>query len=308
MTDRFKGFRQEVVDVAGVKIHVWIAGQGEPLLLLHGYPQTHLMWHRVAPTLAKEYTVVVPDLRGYGDSDCPDTIDGHLAYSKRIVAEEQVEMMSRLGFETFFLMGHDRGARVSHQMAVDWPDRVRRLVLLDIISTRDMYDQMNFESSQAYYHWFFLCQPSPLPEMLIGGSPEAFVRSFLSNLSERQGVFPEDVVAEYVEKFSRPDVIRATCEDYRAGATVDLVHQAEQGARLKVPTLVLWGAPGLKKLDVLALWRSRGDSVSGISLDGVGHYIPEEAPDATVAAARIFFGSSERELDDTQLKQIAAAS
>lgn len=305
--DRFEMFEHHVVDTGEASIHVWKAGQGEPLLLVHGYPQDHMMWHRVAPALTDRFTVIVPDLRGYGDSECPPSVPDHSSYSKRAMAHDQVKVMEHFGFSSFFVMGHDRGARVSHQMTLDFPDRVRRLILLDIVSTLDMYEQMDFDRSHRYYHWFFLDQAAPLPELLIAGDSDAFVRSFLTRLSEEADVFPPDVIAHYVEKFSKTSVIHATCEDYRAGSTCDLEHQREETARFRTPTLVLWGAPGLRQLDVLGLWRSRGEFISGAVVEGVGHYIPEEAPEVTAEAARVFFSETEPTLGDEGLARILSA-
>ncbi|RRJ99484.1 alpha/beta hydrolase [Opitutaceae bacterium TAV3] len=295
--ERLAGFTQHKIDTGEAVINTFVRGSGEPLLMLHGYPQTHLMWHKVAPALAEKYTVVLTDLRGYGDSSCPPDGENHLGYSKRAMARDQVEVMRQLGFERFYLAGHDRGARVCHQMLLDYPEKkVRRAVLLDIIPTSEMYARTDKEFASIYFHWFFLILPNDLPEKLLAGNPEAWIRRTAGSLGSRGGgdAFPEDVMAHYVEKFSNPAVIHATCEDYRAGATVDLEHIAAAGARGKIPVplLVLWAAPYLRNLsepDVLGIWRQHAADVTGYPVPGCGHFIAEEAPEETIKAIRHFF-------------------
>lgn len=306
MQDRFKGFQHQVVDVGEAQLHVWTAGSGEPLLLLHGYPQTHMMWHRVAPVLAGEYRVIVPDLRGYGDSSCPDAGDDHAGYSKRAMGEDQFQLMDALGYSDFFLMGHDRGARVCHQMVLDHPERIRRVILLDIMSTLDMYENMDMDLATTYYHWFFLIQGRDFPEKMILHDPAAVVESFISRMRVQNDVFPDDVMEHYIEKFSRKEVVHATCEDYRAAATVDLQHQREalKQAKFKVPMLVLWGTPSLRRFDVLGLWREKGENVSGLLVENSGHYIAEENPGITCRAAQVFFRSGNAVLSETELAKI----
>lgn len=304
MPDRFAGFEHQIVDVGEAQIHVWIAGSGEPLLLLHGYPQTHMMWHRVAPELAKDYRVIVPDLRGYGDSSCPDAGEDHYGYSKRAMGEDQFKLMEKLGYQDFFLMGHDRGARVCHQMVLDRPERIRRVILLDIISTLDMYENTDMSMANTYYHWFLFTQKYDVPERMILGDPESVVHNFISRLSVQDDVFPQDVMDHYIEKFSNPAVIHATCEDYRAGITLDLEHQRAAAEKFTVPMLVLWGAPGLRRFDVLGMWREKGEYVSGLLVEDSGHYIAEENPALTCRAAREFFATDNLLLTEEQLANI----
>lgn len=306
MKDRFEGFEHQIVDVGQARLHVWMAGSGEPLLMLHGYPQTHMMWHRVAPQLAKEYRVIVPDLRGYGDSSCPEAGEDHYAYCKRVMGEDQFRLMDALGYQDFFLLGHDRGARVCHQMVLDRPERIRRVILLDIMSTLDMYEKADMDLATTYYHWFFLIQKNGFPEKLILSDPAEVVNSFISRMSVQDDVFPEDVMAHYIEKFSRPEVVHATCEDYRAAATLDLQHQREarERGKFQVPMLVLWGTPSLRRFDVLGLWREKGEYVSGVLVEDSGHYIAEENPALTCRAAKVFFESGNLLLSDEELARI----
>ncbi len=304
MPKRFAGFERRKIDTGEAVINTLVGGRGEPLLLLHGYPQTHMMWHKVAPRLAENFTVVVTDLRGYGDSSRPPAGPDHAGYSKRAMARDQVEVMRQLGHGTFFLAGHDRGARVSHQMMLDHPGAIRRAALLDIISTVDMYERADMDFGRIYYHWFFFIQGNGLPERLIGGAPEEVVRTFIQRLSQKGDVFPEDVMAHYVEKFSAPEVIHATCEDYRAGATLDMEH-IRSGGKMTCPLLVLWGADWLRRQDVLSLWRRRAETVSGFAVEGSGHYIAEEAPATTIAALETFFRNSSAVLTREQIEAIA---
>lgn len=271
----------------GVTISGAMAGEGPPLLLLHGYPQTHLIWRKVAPALARDFTVVLTDLRGYGDSGRPDDGD----YSKRAMAADQVAVMRGLGFERFFVAGHDRGGRVAHRMALDHPGAVARLAVLDIAPTLHMYRATDQAFATAYYHWFFLIQPFDLPERLIGADPEYFLRWTLAAWCKTEGAIEEEAVSEYLRCFRDPAAIRATCEDYRAAAGIDLAHdEADLGRRLDQPLLVLWGAeatPG-RLWDMLAVWRERAVRVDGHALP-CGHFLPEEAPAETLAALQTFF-------------------
>jgi haloacetate dehalogenase len=292
--ERLAGFTQHRIDTGEAIINTFVRGNGEPLLMLHGYPQTHLMWHKVAPALAENHTVVLTDLRGYGDSSCPPDGENHLGYSKRAMARDQVAVMRQLGFDRFCLAGHDRGARVCHQLLLDYPETVRRAALLDIIPTPEMYARTDMEFASIYFHWFFLILPGDLPEKLLAGAPEAWIRRTAGSLGSRGGdsAFPEDVMAHYSKKFSNPAVIHATCEDYRAGATVDLEHLAAaraKGQKITAPLLVLWAAPYLRKLDVLEIWRQHAGNVTGHAVPDCGHFIAEEAPDKTLCALRRFF-------------------
>lgn len=301
---RLQGFEHLSIDTGEGNIEVWKAGQGEPLLLLHGFPQTHLTWHKVAPKLAENFTVILPDLRGYGDSFCPPSSESHIEYSKRKMAEDQVIVMEKLGYKDFYVMGHDRGARVAHQMMLDYPEKVRRCILLDIISTVDMYERTDFDFSYNYYHWFFLIQPD-VPEELFNSNPAAMVKTWCKKHSEGyDDIFPEDVLDEYVEKCRRPEVIHGICEDYRAGATCDMEHIRAYKGKFDTPTLVLWSAGGLRKYDILDIWKQRASNVCGKLVDNCGHFIPEQAPEVTIRAARIFFGTNAPVLSDAELSEI----
>lgn len=278
------------VKTTGATIHVARGGSGPPLLLLHGYPQTHLMWHKIAPRLAQNFTVIATDLRGYGDSSKPEAGNDHINYSKRVMAQDQVEVMAALGYNEFAVVGHDRGARVAHRMALDHASRVKKLALLDIAPTYEMYATTDQEFATAYYHWFFLIQPADLPETMIGANPEYYLREKLKRWSADVSAFAPEVVAEYIRCFSDPATIRATCEDYRAAATIDLVHdQADLDRKITCPLLVLWGAKGFiqRKYDVLAVWRERATEVRGGTVPS-GHFLPEEAPEETYQALKEF--------------------
>jgi haloacetate dehalogenase len=290
----FEGFSEHRIEVSGATIHAVRGGSGPPLLLLHGYPQTHVMWHLVAPQLAQEFTVVAADLRGYGDSSKPPGDAEHARYSKREMARDQVELMAHLGFESFFIAGHDRGGRVAHRMALDHPQRVRKVAVLDIVPTRTVFANVDQYLATVYFHWFFLIQPHPFPERLIGGDPEYFIRSRFAGLSSGARPLAEKAIAEYVRCFTDPASIHATCEDYRAAASIDLVHdEADLGQKITCPLLALWGASGrlARAFDPLATWRERAVDVRGRAL-ACGHYLPEEAPDETLAELRAFFRSA----------------
>ena len=288
----FEGFTAAGIATDDAVIHTLHGGSGPPLLLLHGYPQTHVMWHKVAPRLAENFTVVVPDLRGYGDSTKPPGDDTHAAYSKRAMAKDQVEVMEALGFESFFVAGHDRGGRVGHRMALDHPERVSKLSVLDIVPTHKVFSTIDQTMATGYYHWFFLIQPFDLPETLIGSNPEFYLRKQLGSWGADVDSFSPEAMAEYVRCFSNPETIHATCEDYRAAASIDLEHdEADMGEKIACPVRVLWGAKGLmeRRYDVLATWRERAIDVDGRALP-CGHFLPEEAPDETYAELARFFG------------------
>lgn len=289
----FEGFRREFITVDGIDLHAVIGGDGPPLLLLHGYPQSHLMWHRVAPQLARRYTVVVPDLRGYGDSAKPASDPDHVTYCKRTNARDQVELMATLGYDRFYVAGHDRGARITHRMALDHPDAVLRAAVLDIAPTLTVFETVNQATATDYYHWFFLTRPHRFPEHMIGLDPETFLKNVLGRFWENREAFPEEVMAEYVRCFSDPATIHASCEDYRAGATIDLDHDRADraaGNLVDCPLLVLWGLNGRveKNFDVMATWREKARDVRGHGVAS-GHFIPEEAPAETLAAFAGFF-------------------
>jgi haloacetate dehalogenase len=285
----FEGFERRQITTSGTTINLVKGGDGPPLLLLHGYPQTHVMWHKVAPQLAEHFTVIAADLRGYGDSGKPQGDPQHVNYSKRAMAQDQVEVMQQLGYQTFYVVGHDRGARVAHRLTLDHPQRVRKLAVLDIIPTHKMFQIVNKEMATATHHWFFLIQPYDYPERLIGASAEYFIRYRFQRASE---AFLPEAVAEYVRCFCNPATIHATCEDYRAGASIDLVHdEADRGQNKKVtcPFLALWSATGYvgRTQDVLQVWRDYATDVRGHSLP-CGHYIPEEMPGEAYVALRRF--------------------
>jgi len=286
----FETFEQTQINTGAASIHLVKGGNGFPLLLLHGYPETHLMWHKIAPRLAQEFTVVVPDLRGYGDSSKPKGDPDHYNYSKRAMAQDMVEVMTQFGFEEFFVVGHDRGARVGHRMALDHVQRVKKLAVLDIAPTYKMYMTADKTFASVYYHWFFLIQPYDLPERLIGSQPEYYLRSCLTRWSADATAFPPEVVEEYVRCFSDPATIHATCEDYRAAATIDLLHdEADMSQKVICPLLALWSEKGFvgRKYDVLETWRERASDVRGDALPA-GHFIPEESPEKTYRALRMF--------------------
>ncbi len=282
------------VDVDGVTIRAAVAGEGPPVLLLHGYPQTHSMWHRVAPGLTDHHTVVLADLRGYGDSSRPASAADHASYSKRAMAADQVGLMASLGYDNFALVGHDRGARVAHRLCLDHPQAVSRVALLDIVPTRHVFTHVDRAMAQAYYHWFFLAQEPDLPERLIGGDPGYYLRRKLAQWSAGDGIeaFDPEAVEEYVRCFSDPEVVRASCEDYRAGASIDLEHDevdAVAGRRITCPALVLWGSAGFvgSAYSVLEVWGRYADDVRGHPVEG-GHFVPEESPEAALSALRDF--------------------
>ena len=290
MPERFEGFERLQLATSGTSINLVKGGDGPPLLLLHGYPQSHLMWHKIAPRLAEDFTVVVPDLRGYGDSGKPFGDAEHITYSKRETARDQVEVMQQLGFERFKLVGHDRGARVSHRLTKDHPERVERLAVLDIIPTHRMFQIVNKEMATNTYHWFFLIQPYDFPERVIGADPDYFLRRSFRRNPEAEAAFPPDVVDEYARCFANPGTIHATCEDYRAGASIDLVHDAADfDNKVACPMFALWSATGYvgRTQDVLAVWRDYATDVRGQSLP-CGHYIPEEMPDESHAILKAF--------------------
>lgn len=282
------GFTLRQVSTGEVDIAAAVGGEGPPLLLLHGFPQSHLIWRKVAPALAQRFTVVATDLRGYGASSKPPGDPEHLNYSKRRMAADQLAVMAALGFERFAVCGHDRGARVAHRMALDAPRAVQRMAVLDVAPTLAMYEGTTMAFARAYYHWFFLIQPEPFPETLIGASPEAFLRHHMGGRHAGLAPFLPDAWPHYVRDFSDPAAIHASCEDYRASAGIDLRHdEADRAAgnRLGCPVLALWGRHGVieRQFDALAAWRAVAADVRGQSLD-CGHYLPEEAPDALLEA------------------------
>ena len=292
----FEGFESGLHPVGEVELFARIGGDRSkpPLLLLHGYPQTHAMWHRVAPELARTRTVVAADLRGYGDSSKPRSDDTHAAYAKRAMAADMVAVMRALGHPRFDLVGHDRGGRVAHRLAADHPEAVRRVAVLDIAPTYAMYTKTDLAFATAYYHWFFLIQPNGLPERLIGSDPDGYLKTKIGGWgSAGTSFFDPRAVDEYLRCYRDPATIHATCEDYRASASIDLEHDAADraaGRRLRMPLLALWGERNRVTngiFDTLAEWREVADDVRGAPVAS-GHYLPEEAPEATLAALRPF--------------------
>ena len=287
----FPGWERFEVDAGGAVIRGVRGGSGPPLLLLHGYPQTHVMWHRVAPALARRFAVVAADLRGYGASSKPATAPDHAPYSKRAMAADMVRVMEALGHGRFDLCGHDRGGRVAHRLALDHPDRVRRLAVLDIAPTREMYRATTEAFARAYWHWFFLILPAPGPERMIGADPRAYWRAKCGAGSAGLAPFSEGALAAYLDAFT-PEAIHASCEDYRAGAGIDIAHDDADGdRRLERPLLALWGADGVvaRCFDPLALWRERAWDVRGEAIAG-GHYLAEERPEAVARHLLAFLG------------------
>jgi haloacetate dehalogenase len=284
----FEGFELYTIEAGEAAIRVRHGGSGPPLLLLHGYPQTHAMWHLVAPRLAQDFTVVATDLRGYGDSSKPPTTSDHEPYSKRAMARDQIEVMTQLGFDDFLVVGHDRGARCAYRMALDHPARVRRLAVLDIIPTAEAYRRTDMKFALGAWHWFLLPQPYDLPERFLGADPEGFY------FGPRSQLFAPEALEEYLRCLRDPRTIHAICEDYRAGATIDfeLDESDRGGRRIACPVLVLWGERGPlgDGADVLSIWRDWADRAEGKALD-CGHHLPEEAPDDTYHELHTFLSS-----------------
>jgi haloacetate dehalogenase len=289
--DWFPGFRRLKIDTGGTTINLVVGGSGPPVLLLHGYPSSHILWRRIAPELAKEFTVVASDLRGYGDSGRPPDGENHFGYSKRAMAQDQVEVMAKLGFPKFAVAGHDRGGRVVHRMALDHPDKVTKMVVMDILPSYYTFQRVDRRFATNNWYWFFLLEPSPFPETLIGNSLEDYLKRSQATLMPH--IVPPEVFAEYVRGFRTPGAIHAYCEDYRAGATIDLAHdEADLGRKVGCPTLVLWGASGFRgqNYDPLAIWRAHAAEVSGKGLPS-GHHNVDEAPAETLAELRRFLSA-----------------
>ena len=292
----FPGFEKKKIRTSGATINLVTAGDGPPVLLLHGYPETHAMWHYIAPRLARRYTVVCADLRGYGDSSKPKGLPDHSNYAKRAMAQDMVEVMAKLGHESFHLVGHDRGGRVAHRLARDHGARVRTLTVLDISPTLKMYESTDMAFARAYYHWFFLIQAAPLPENMLRAVGPKYILGRIGRGPGGIKVFDKRALAEYVRCFRDPRTIHATCEDYRAAATIDLEHDRKDLRRkLRMPVLALWGKHGVieSQFDCLADWREVARNVSGRALP-CGHFLPEEAPEATLRALLRFLARHER--------------
>jgi haloacetate dehalogenase len=291
----FAGFQKEQRQVNGVNISYRRGGSGPALLLLHGHPQTHVIWHKVAEQLAEVFTVVAADLRGYGDSDRPPADGEHFSYSKREMALDAVELMASLGFAQFSVLAHDRGARVAHRLVLDHPQAVRQMVLLDIAPTLSMYAQTDEAFARAYWHWFFLIRPAPLPESLIEANPELYLRSVMGSRSAGLKPFTDQAFAEYLRCLQRPGSARGICEDYRASAGIDLEHDRADiaaGNHLALPLLVLWGAEGTVGRCFVPLeeWQQVAEDVRGEALP-CGHYIAEEVPELLLEKVLSFFAT-----------------
>ena len=293
--DVFESFSRSQIETSGTFINLVRGGEGPAILLLHGYPQTHVMWHKIAPRLAECFTVVATDLRGYGDSGKPAS-DGDLSvYCKRASAQDQVEVMAELGFDSFQLVGHDRGARVGHRLALDHPDRVLTFTSLDVVASQAAFDAMDRDLAYSWFHWHLMRQPAPLPETLIGNSAKDYLDFLLDQWTAVDGAITDEAYREYLRCFSDPETIRATCMDYRA-IKLDLEHdEADRGRKLRCPMLVLWAGnmpkrPGWQtggRLEMLASWRERAEDVRGQAID-CGHFLPEEAPEETTEALLTF--------------------
>lgn len=292
----FEGYDKGTSRVNGIDICYRTGGFGPGLLLLHGHPQTHFIWHKVAAELAKHFTVIAADLRGYGDSTKPNVSDNSAAYSKRIMAVDQIELMKALGFNTFSVLAHDRGARVAHRLALDHPHAIERMILLDIAPTLAMYEQTHETFARAYWHWFFLIRPAPFPETLIELDPENYLRNVMGTRSAGMGPFTDEAFAEYLRCLKLPGAARGICEDYRASANIDLDHDRgsiKMDEKITCPLLVLWGERGAvnRCFNPLAEWERIATDVRGKILPA-GHYIPEEVPDLLLSEALPFLNSS----------------
>ena len=289
----YKNFKHTKIETSGAEINLVHGGEGKPLLLLHGYPETHVMWHLTAPRLAESFHVICMDLRGYGDSSKPESTPDHFTYSKRAMAKDCIEVMESLGHKRFFAAGHDRGGRVTHRMALDYPERIEAACVMDIAPTHTMFKRADKAFATGYYHWFFLIQPDNLPEKMIGCDPEYYLREKLRRWSAPGARFDDNAVREYVWCFSDPAAIHASCEDYRAAATIDLVHDEEDfDKKIACPLLALWGAKGFinRTYDVIDTWKEKAVNVRGRALD-CGHFLPEEKPDEVCDELIKFFSS-----------------
>ena len=286
------GFETQTVHANGIVINVATAGSGPAVLLLHGHPQTHVVWRHVAPRLVRAgFTVVAPDLRGYGDSEKPASDPNHLSYSKRVMAEDQIALMRNLGFETFSVVGHDRGGRVAHRLSLDHPSCVERIAVLDIAPTATMYALTDKEFATRYFWWFFLIQPFDFPERLIGSDPEYFLRRHIAGQVKVKGSVSEEILQEYLRSYQNPKTLHAICEDYRASATIDLKHDEQDAAtKIQAPLLAIWGDQSVvgNLYDVQATWQEKANNVEGQALP-CGHAIPEERPEALTALLLDFF-------------------
>jgi haloacetate dehalogenase len=291
----FEGFTVEHVKVSDGSMRLRRGGSGPPLLLLHGNPQTHAMWHLVAPELAKRFTVICPDLRGYGASLKPPATEDHAPYAKKAMAKDMVEVMAHFGYSRFFVGSHDRGARVAHRLALDYPERVEKLAVLDIVPTIEHFERADMKFGLGYYHWFWFAQPHPFPEDLINAAPETWFLAHTSRGAKSKDFFHPEAFADYLACARNPEMIRGMCEDYRAAASIDLDHDRASraaGTKIQCPLKVLWGAKGAigRWYDPLAIWRQYcAAEVSGAEVNS-GHYLAEETPAEVLAHFRSFFG------------------
>jgi len=295
--DLFDGFQTHDLDTDRGTIHARVGGSGPPLLCLHGFPQTHLMWHAAAPLMAERHTVVCADLPGYGDSFRPAPAEDHSPHGKRAMATDLVQAMAALGFERFAVAGHDRGGRVGYRMALDHPETVERLAVLDIVPTGEIWARADATFALGYWHWAFLAQPAPLPEELIGAAPDGFFDIAVSRMGMRPGSehYPAEVVDTYRRQLSDPGTVEAMCEDYRAGASYDRqLDDADRGRRIACPVLALWGAHGALPVfydDVLGIWRDWCDDVRGRAVEA-SHYLVEDRPEEVAGELAAFFGAA----------------
>lgn len=283
-------FTHTQVSRGDVSVNLVHGGSGPPLLLIHGYPQTHAIWHWVAPALADHFHLICPDLRGYGDSSKPEGLADHSNYSKREMAADMIAVMEHLGYQRFAVAGHDRGARVTHRLALDYPERIERACVMDIAPTLHMFDHTDQAFATGYYHWFFLIQPDGLPEHLIGKDPDYYLNEKLKRWAAPGADFAPGPRAEYLRCFRDPAAIHGSCEDYRAAAGIDLEHdRADRERRIDCLLLVLWGAKGFvhRTYDLLSVWRGYASNVSGYPLE-CGHFLPEERPEELAAALKKF--------------------
>ncbi len=288
LPDLFPGFEARRFQTRGAEIFARLGGQGPPLVLLHGYPQTHAMWHRLAPRLAQDFTLAILDLRGYGSSSIPGDSPDHFTYSKRAMGQDVCDVMDALGYSQFLLCGHDRGGRAAYRLALDEPARVAKLAVLDIVPTYDMWHGLTPELALRAFHWTFLAQPEPWPERMIGADPIGWLEDKIRSWNASGAVFTPEALAHYRAFFAEPERIHATCEDYRAGATYDLKADEEDraaGRKIACPTLALWGSAGIpaKGAGPLAIWRTWCTDIRGEAIN-CGHFLAEETPDSTLAA------------------------
>jgi len=291
----FQGFERGAIKTSGATINYVAAGLGEPVLLLHGYPETHVCWHRIAPELAKRYRVICADLRGYGDSSKPEGLPDHSNYSKRVMGLDMVELMRALGHKTFHLVGHDRGARVAHRLTRDNEASVRTLTVLDVSPTLKMFESTNLAFATAYYHWFMMLQPPPLPENMLAGQVPFNILGRVGRSEPDLSAFDPEAIDAYVRAFADPRAIHASCEDYRAAGTIDLDHdRADRGRTIDTPVLALWGSLAVvgKMFDCVADWREVSNNVTGRAID-CGHFLPEEAAQETLSEIERFIASYE---------------